>query len=495
MPSSSHSNRDESEMSPPSSQNGTRGPNSTIASSIPPSSSGSNQAPSGLSHVETPKTDAEGFSIPTSHDPIQDMMGENGSEEHQPQFKVEIKNDVIQEEEGEADAALSKVANTLRAQNTVSRRVRGRRDARDVRNTMYVPNPPELSESFGSKPSESFSSTASPPLTPIKLLPRSSTITSASEAGSDTQSIRSSRSMSSLSAHIMRHPELTEAGLSASIIESVNASFEPGNPVKVQVIGEVAISYHPHDTAPPAEKASIRLDNFEVLEKVAPNPAFLSALPGKMGEYSISLNSLRKTAVALKYQVHVDPANSHHFYPIIVSSTWRLEPHQSSVILTWKPNPDFRSATSEPIFLRNVMFMIGIEGAHASSCQSKPVGTFSREKGRIMWKMDSITIDPSKPDEVGKMLARFATDGQARAGPAEARWEITDSTGMGSTLALSVEEKKMEAVEEDASDPFADDGEKPASEEESEGASDAPKTNWQNVKTVRKLMSGKYIVI
>jgi hypothetical protein len=35
--------------------------------------------------------------------------------EPQPQFKVEIKNDVIHEEEEEADAALSKVANTLRA--------------------------------------------------------------------------------------------------------------------------------------------------------------------------------------------------------------------------------------------------------------------------------------------------------------------------------------------------------------------------------------------
>lgn len=35
--------------------------------------------------------------------------------EHQPQFKVEIKNEVIQEEDEDADAALSKVANTLRA--------------------------------------------------------------------------------------------------------------------------------------------------------------------------------------------------------------------------------------------------------------------------------------------------------------------------------------------------------------------------------------------
>lgn len=297
----------------------------------------------------------------------------------------------------------------------------------------------------------------------------------------------------------MRHPELAEAGLSASIIESINASFEPGSPAKVQVIGEVALSYHPHDNSPPADHSSIRLDNFEDLEKVAPNPAFLSALPGKMGEYSIALNNLRKTAVALKYQVHVDQANSNNFYPIIVSSTWRIEPHQSSVILSWKPNPEFRfpSTSTEPIVLRNVMFIIGIEAAHASSCQSKPVGTFSREKGRIMWKMDTITVDPSKPDEVGKMLARFATDGQARAGLAEVRWEINDAEGMGSALALSFEEKKIASVEEEDGDPFADDGEKPASEEEAENTSNAaaPVAKWESVKTVRKLMSGKYIAI
>jgi hypothetical protein len=42
-------------------------------------------------------------------------ISDEGVDESQPQFKVEIKNDVIHEEEEEADAALSKVANTLRA--------------------------------------------------------------------------------------------------------------------------------------------------------------------------------------------------------------------------------------------------------------------------------------------------------------------------------------------------------------------------------------------
>jgi hypothetical protein len=62
--------------------------------------------------------DSEGYSIPP---PVHDLgasssaLPDDNTEEHQQQFKVEIKNDVIHEEEEEADAALSKVANTLRA--------------------------------------------------------------------------------------------------------------------------------------------------------------------------------------------------------------------------------------------------------------------------------------------------------------------------------------------------------------------------------------------
>jgi len=62
--------------------------------------------------------DSEGYSIPP---PVHDLgasssaLPDDNAEEHQPQFKLEIKNDVIHEEEEEADAALSKVANTLRA--------------------------------------------------------------------------------------------------------------------------------------------------------------------------------------------------------------------------------------------------------------------------------------------------------------------------------------------------------------------------------------------
>ncbi|KAG0643859.1 hypothetical protein HOY80DRAFT_879540 [Tuber brumale] len=453
--------------------------------------------PSVLVTSEEPQRDAEGYTIPP---PVHDIGGSalpddetaEISEPSQPQFKVEIKNDVIQEEEEEADAALSKVATTLRAQNTVSRRNRGRRDARDVRNTMFVPNPtPEPVEGLPS----------SPPLTPIKFTPKSSAV--ASEAGSDTLSIRSSRSVTSLASSPIRHPELTEIGLSASLIESVSMSFEAGAPTKTLIIGEIAVAYNPSEPVSPDQSFPaelVRMDNFSVLEKVAPNPAFISSVPDRAGEYRMSLANIHKTSVAFKYQVHIDEVNVAVFAPIIATPIWRLEPHQSSVIIHWKPNPSFRrlNGTMGPFTMKNVLFTAGIEGTPATTCQSKPAGTFSRERGRLAWKLGDVLIDPAAGDEgARKLVARFQTEGQARATPVDMRWEISgeDANTAGSGLTLSSFEKPEKpetaaAAEAEEVDPFADEG-----GEVKSVAGAHEEGMWKAVNTTRKVMGGKYVAV
>jgi hypothetical protein len=451
-----------------------RPPSAPSHVSPPPSSGG---PPSLTVTSEEPRTDSEGYSIPPPvHDLGASPLEDGAMEEPQPQFKVEIKNDVIREEEEEADAALSKVANTLRAQNTVSRKTRGRRD---VRNTMFFPtNPPELTpEMCGTLP-----------LTPMNLPPRPST--TMSEDGSDAHSIMSSRSITSLgAAAAIRHPDLTEPGLSASLVESVSITFEAGQPTKTMVTGEIALAYHALAGTEEAN-SMIRLDNFAVLEKVAPNPSFISTIPDRIGEYTVQNQNIRGTAVAFKYQVHVDESTLSEFAPIIISPAWKLEAHQSSVIVNWKPNPNYRRPTgsTKPIVLRNVILIAGIDGAHANSCQSKPMGTFSREKGRLAWKLGDLTLDPAAMESGGKVLARFATDAQARATPVEVRWEISgeDAQTVGSGLALSVMGKQT-AEEEEEVDPFADAEDKSSTN----GASEQPA--WNPVTTVRRILSAKYV--
>ncbi|KAL7276530.1 Suppressor of Profilin deletion [Rhizina undulata] len=428
-------------------------------------------------------TDSEGYSIPP---PIHDLGGnpmsdENLEEQGQPQFKLDIKSHVIEEAKEEADAALSKVASTLRAQNTVTRKTRGRRDARDVRNTMFIPNAqPDIPEDYPS----------SPPLTPLKYTTRPSTV--ASEAGSDTQSIRSARSVTSLAGTAIKHPDLTEPGLSASLVEAISVSFEQGQATKAMIIGEIALAYNPKELATEPVTETIRMDNFAVLEKVAPNPAFISPALDKAGEYSVVLTNIHKTSVAFKYQVHVEDAAYSAFVPIIITPVWKIEPHQSSIILHWKPNPEFRrlNGTNGPFVMRNVMFVTGIEGATTTTCQSKPMGIFSREKGRLAWKLGDVTIGLHAEDEgAQRLLARFATDGTARSTPVEVRWEITgeDANIMGSGLSLSSPVEPA-IVEED--DPFADVDAEATSPSSSEFSG-----TWKNVCTVKKVMSGKYIAV
>jgi hypothetical protein len=342
---------------------------------------------------------------------------------------------------------------------------------------MFIPNPPELTPDI----------TGSPPLTPLKLTPRPPN--ALSEEGSDTHSIKSYRSINSLGPGAIRHPELTTPGLSASLVEAVSMSFEGNQQVKAVIIGEIALGHNQQEISGEPTSVCIRMDNFSVLEKVAPNPGFISTIPDRAGDYNVSLPNIHKTSVAFKYQVHIDESNTLLYAPLIVSPVWKLEPHQSSVIISWKPNPQYRRMgnATNPFTLRNSVFFVGIDGANASSCQSKPVGTFLKEKRRLAWKLGDITVDPSQA-EGGKLLARFATDALARSIPVEVRWEISgeDAETVGCGLSLSVLEPEAPKVEED---PFAD------VTAEDRSTSGEGSEIWTPVTTTRKIVSGKYMAV
>jgi hypothetical protein len=202
--------------------------------------------------------DSEGYSKPpTFDDPISLAQAEaaaasgagNDNENHP--FKLQIKQEPIQEEDTtEAQQAVAKVANTLRSPvfsstlATPQRKVGTVRGRRDVRNTMYVPTntsidvgEPQRSPataasegSVGSPASGSFSGGRAAALAAL----------GGEGSNADTNSIRSSSSVGV--AHI-QHPVMTNPGLNASIIETVNAVFEENVLSRVSVAGEVALAY------------------------------------------------------------------------------------------------------------------------------------------------------------------------------------------------------------------------------------------------------------
>jgi hypothetical protein len=417
-----------------------------------------------------------------------------------PQFKLDIKNAPIQEEDGDPNAAMADMANTLRAQAAPPRRSGTLRGRRDVRNTIFVPNPatPELT-SIGEIPPlpstgsgtglAGFSASALPPqpVSPAFKLPHRS-LMSDDHAASDTQSIRSGRSLSSSASTTMKHPDMYEPGLNSSLVETVSAWFEQGNVTKALVIGQVALAYNPIDlSASSFGSENIRLENFPVLEKVAPNPTFVEQVPNSPGNYMVDLSKITKTSVAFHYQVHLEDDNLASFAPIILSPIWKPESTQISVLLNYSLNPKFGLGSATSVTLQNLVLVLRLEpGSKATSCQSKPAGTFSRDKGLIYWRLGDTTFSRDQPAQT--MRVRFLTEGEAKPGNSEARWEITgpQSLGVGSGLSVS-QSMPTEIKIEGEADPFADAAEN--------GSSSGPVPTWKPVHSVKRLNSGTYLAV
>jgi F-BAR domain only protein len=304
-------------------------------------------------------------------------------------------------------------------------------------------------------------------------------------AASDTQSVRSGRSLSSSASTTIKHPDLHEPGLNSSLVETVHAWFENGSVTKATVIGQVALAFNPVDLSAPFGTESIQLENFSVLEKVAPNPAFIEQSSENPGNYTVDLSKITKTSVAFHYQVHLDAANLSSFAPILLSPAWRPEATQTSVILNYSLNPQFNIGSASSVTLHNVVLVIRLEpGSKATSCQSKPAGTFSREKSLIYWRLGEVTLHKDQPAQ--SMRVRFFTEGEAKPGNTEARWEITGDSSLTLGSGLSVSQLgTAEAKQDGESDPFAD------ADENAPPAS--PAVTWKPVASVKRIASGTYL--
>ena len=283
-----------------------------------------------------------------------------------------------------------------------------------------------------------------------------------------------------------------EPGLNSSLAETVSAWFEQGNVTKALVIGQVALAYNPVDiSAGPFGTETVRLENFPVLEKVAPNPAFIEQVVDNPGNYAVDLSKITKTSVAFHYQVHLEGDNLASFAPMLLSPMWKTEATQTSVILNYGLNPKFHlgDGGGDSVTLQNVILLLRLEpGSKATSCQSKPAGSFSREKALIYWRLGEVTFSRDQP--VQSMRVRFFTDGEAKPGNCEARWELTGEQAfrVGSGLSVSRQvgpgDKPAAAV---AADPFAD-----ADTEESPGPGPVSPV-FQPVNSVKRITSGTYL--
>ena len=321
----------------------------------------------------------------------------------------------------------------------------------------------------------------SPPAVPPSNIQSSPIPTAESTRGVDAQSIRSAHSMSSTANPNITHPSTNQPGLNVSVVEIVSATFSQSQVTKAVVIGELALQHNAGESVS-AGSANLRLENFPVLEKVAPNPTIITQKPSISGEYSVSLSQIARPTVAFKYQVHLEESNLAAHAPISITPNWKIEPTQASMILTYAFNPAFVSPAKRSVSLKNVTVAVAVENAKALSCQSKPVGIFAKDKSLIYWKLGDMTLD-AYAETPQKLLARFTTEGEATAGSVEVRWEISgeQAAGLGSCLGLSFSSYMKD---DGGSDPFAD---------ESVDRATSASVPWQELQVTRKIISGKYV--
>jgi hypothetical protein len=217
------------------------GPNGTLSPDLTGVEPPPGPPPSHLKPISEARKDSEGFNIPaSSSDPISQAQSEAATENDQQQFKLDIRKEPIQEQDADAQAALSNVANTLRSSQlaTPNRKIGTVRGRRDVRNTIYVPQ--NDSSPVIASPESLF------PTSPAANNARAAALAALSSSdvpppsASDTTSIRSGHSLTNNVA--IKHPEMSQIGLNASIIETINASFENGVTKTVKINGEIALN-------------------------------------------------------------------------------------------------------------------------------------------------------------------------------------------------------------------------------------------------------------
>lgn len=334
-------------------------------------------------------------------------------------------------------------------------------------------------------------------------------LTQEDRAMSDTTSVHSSHTLHSISGPVS-HPELHEPGLNASVVETVNSWFEGDNVSKSFVVGEMALAYNAVPGKAP-ENSTVRLDNFALLEKVAANPHFVAEVSKtddeKRGEYDVSLAKIARSvpAVAFKYQIHLPATDISSYSPIIFTPAWNLEEFQASAIIPYKINPAFVPGKStESIILKNVVITVNLdlsaedevtkqprEVARATAAAMYPNtgAAFRRKQSAVVWKLPELEVKPD--DENNKLLVRFTTAvSWPRKGKVDTKFEYhtTDAT---SRLGISVADRSSSNSNnnnngEPSTDPFADEG-------NGQPSASAVSPAWKEVRTVRKLVAGKYV--
>lgn len=460
------------------------------------------------------RQDSEGFSVPAAYnDPIAQAQAEAAeANDSVPAFKLNIKPEAIQEEDDQAQAALSTVANTLRSSNVLApqRAVGTVRGRREIRNTMYIPAGDHPTPEAAPRSAEAPASmqTQNMNQSPSAQSPVSSNgnraaalasllgYQSANSQGTPTDRVKSSGdsvrsgTCTAVFQGAVPHSEMKEPGLNSSMIEKVSVSFVNSKIAhKWKVEGEVAMQWNDDGKPMPSEyiysecgylqhtdvfieEHCVRIkDHADAIEVFSKANDHVTHNDGHPGQYIVALPSPHTRQTCFKYTARVcegKPAVDNSFLPVLVSLDWADRGNDLGVRWNYYLNPDF---SSSPVKFNNLTLVLRYNGPTATRVQTKPVGEHIRREKRIYFKLGEVALVPG---EMHRHIALLIGGEGAvcKPGHLDVLFELE---GRGSGLVL---ERK---VKEGEIDPF---------DESDELVGEA----WDEVVAKRKLVAGDYDV-
>lgn len=404
-----------------------------------------------------------------------------------PQLRLAMAPAPIQESEEERQAALARVQSTLLAQppsagSGPTRRGTIARGRRDVRNTMFggVPDDMPLGQAmamgaFGkptstsrngsiqetdgaaasSSPSSAFGASPTSTFAPaLPTFPSSGNVTTnntlaaspVSYTGTQPPNPERSNTMmsaSSLSGHppishnpfdsnpsLATSPSTSSADapgtLRAAITETCNVVAQQGNILKAMVAGEISClvpSSAPSSTTG-GEKIHLRLDNFEQLLKIAPNPQYVvpAGANHPPGEYLLDPVALAASSapggrvVLFKYQLHIGEGKAANLVPVVAVPQWKCEDDSTKLLINYSLSPS--AATQATV--EGVEFSVPISSPSGpSKPQSKPhPGAWDPATKRITYPADPLSSSAKE----AKVVARMTVEERSVPGPIAVRW-------------------------------------------------------------------------
>ncbi|EIW68045.1 hypothetical protein TREMEDRAFT_69537 [Tremella mesenterica DSM 1558] len=387
---------------------------------IPTPATSSPRASSQTTSANPPQLPAPSFGQTFEASPTtsQDNLSSSASSQHQPgKLNLAMSTIPIQETDEERQLAVAKIQAALSLPQQPTRRGTVARGRRDVRNTMFggnvdttlntsgLGNLQESTMTMTESPIQQHDNLPSSPTGSTNIIPLGPVVTGTGMNGFDPHTPgkpsaqRRTSSASIISNNPFDSPGLNfspptsipgstmQEGLRANMLETINTVIRSGIVTKVQITGEIhfSLSLSSFSTSSPIH---IRLTSFESLEKIAPNPTYLSQVPDNPGEYYLnpetlsqaSKTSIPKGVLLFKYQAHLSQGTESTVLPIL------LEPAFQKIIVNYKLNPEslLSSSLSDEMTLSAAFG----PGVGVKEVQAKPAGAiWSPNTRRMTWRV------------------------------------------------------------------------------------------------------------